>query len=637
MANLQYFYETQSNGKDDMAREAHLRKLKQGVTAWNTWRQKHPDIEPDLSNENIFKLNLGSVDFRGANFSRVNFTRTFLHVFDMRGADFRKANLSEANLTSSDLSRSDLKDADFKGAVFRYSNLSEANLSGADLREAKLEDAHLSGANLTQANLGGMDLRELDLSGANLCEANLSAANLGGVNLNRANLSGANLRGADLGGAKLEGVDLNGADLSSMDLRGLNLRTANLRGANLSKANLFGMNLSGVNLREANLKGANLVKTDLSRANLSEVALNGASVGATNLAEANLNGVDLSGMNFSRVNLSGVDLSGVDLTKADLRNANLRGANLGGLDLGGMNLSDANLKEADLRKTNLYEANLNRASLERANVTGALIFRTARDDWRIDGIRCDYIFCDPEGKIPFPKNRDFRPGEFERLFQQLPTIEYVLEHGFASLDAFIMDQVVQDIAEGHPEFELKLDSFHSRGQPHATFTVLRKEYAEEALYQVRAAYEARIARMETERGALERCLNRAIDERRTMIKMLELEEKYRIEAQAASRGGDAPEQGIDSIQTWRQLSGDVDFARLSDELGRLKQELQKTAKSPEQYRFLAEVAEAEAAARAQNGLKVIEHLRMAGQWAFDAAQEVGAAATADLIKKAIGA
>jgi len=620
-----------------MAREAHLKKLKQGVAAWNQWRQKHPEIKPDLSNENIFKLNLGSENFSGADFSRVNFTQTYLHVFDLRGADFRQAILNEANLTSSDLSRADLRDANLKGAVLRYSDLSSANLGGTDLRQAKLEDANLRGADLSQANLGGMDLRELDLSGTILSRADLRAANLSGVNFNQANLSGADLTGADLSGAKLEAVNLSGANLSGLDLRGLDLGTANLRDANLSKTNLFGMNLAGVNLREANLKGANLVKTDLRRANLSGIALSGASLGATNLAEANLNGVDLSGMNLSRIDLSGVDLSGVDLSKADLRNANLRGASLAGLNLSGKNLSDADLKEADLRKTNLCEANLNRADLQRANVTGALIFRTAREDWRIEGIQCDYIFCDPEGKVPFPENRVFRAGEFERLFQQLPTIEYVLAHGFASLDAFIMAQVVQDIAEKHPEFDLKLDSLHARGQPHATFTVQRKPYSEEALRQIKAAYETRIARLEAERGALESCLNRAIEERRTTIKMLEWEEKYKIEAQAAPGCGDAPGQDIGSLKTWSELSRDVDFARLADELDQLKQELKKTAQSPDQYRFLAEVAEAEAAARAQDGLKVVEHLRMAGQWAFDAAQEVGVDAAADLIKKAIGA
>jgi len=31
-----------------MANEEHLKILKQGVEAWNKWREENPDIEPDL-------------------------------------------------------------------------------------------------------------------------------------------------------------------------------------------------------------------------------------------------------------------------------------------------------------------------------------------------------------------------------------------------------------------------------------------------------------------------------------------------------------------------------------------------------------------------------------------------------------
>ena len=41
--------------------------------------------------------------------------------------------------------------------------------------------------------------------------------------------------------------------------------------------------------------------------------------------------------------------------------------------------------------------------------------------------------------------------------QQLPTFEYVFEHGITLLDPLIMDQVVQTISERRPEFELKLE------------------------------------------------------------------------------------------------------------------------------------------------------------------------------------
>jgi hypothetical protein len=55
-----------------------------------------------------------------------------------------------------------------------------------------------------------------------------------------------------------------------------------------------------------------------------------------------------------------------------------------------------------------------------------------------------------------------------------------------------MDQVVQTINEQHPEFELKLDSLHPQGQPHANFTVLHKEHTEEMVQQITNAYETRI-------------------------------------------------------------------------------------------------------------------------------------------------
>jgi hypothetical protein len=36
-----------------MANDEHLAILKQGVEVWNEWRQKNPDVRPDLSRANI--------------------------------------------------------------------------------------------------------------------------------------------------------------------------------------------------------------------------------------------------------------------------------------------------------------------------------------------------------------------------------------------------------------------------------------------------------------------------------------------------------------------------------------------------------------------------------------------------------
>ena len=72
-----------------MANDEHVALLKQGVDAWNKWREANPDILLDL----------------------------------------RRADLSGANLSWADLYRAKLSEAHLSGA-----DLSEANLIGADLR-----------------------------------------------------------------------------------------------------------------------------------------------------------------------------------------------------------------------------------------------------------------------------------------------------------------------------------------------------------------------------------------------------------------------------------------------------------------------------------------------------------------------
>jgi len=70
-----------------MANEEHLRILKQGVEAWNKWREENPDTEPDL---------------RGANLSRAN----------LSGANLSRANLREANVERALVGRSRFGDVD---------------------------------------------------------------------------------------------------------------------------------------------------------------------------------------------------------------------------------------------------------------------------------------------------------------------------------------------------------------------------------------------------------------------------------------------------------------------------------------------------------------------------------------------
>src|SRR5215469_10170898 len=154
-----------------MPNPEHLAKLKEGVKAWNEWRNVNTEVRPDLN-----------------------------------GADLKRANLVEANL--------------------RETNLSGANLAGAHLMYAVLERADLTEAYLFRVNLRGADLRaanlrEANLGKANLIETNLSRAVLSRANLTRALLVATNLKAADLTGCSVYGgsvwnVTLDGAKQSDL-------------------------------------------------------------------------------------------------------------------------------------------------------------------------------------------------------------------------------------------------------------------------------------------------------------------------------------------------------------------------------------------------------------------------------------
>jgi uncharacterized protein YjbI with pentapeptide repeats len=256
-----------------MANEEHVTLLKQGVDAWNAWRGKNRDVQPDLSGANLSGANLSEAELIGTN---------------LTGANLSKADLSKAELASADLSGANLIGTNFTGANLVYAYLSKADLSEVDLSGAKLSGANFTGANLHKAILSGANLREPDLSGANL--------------------SGANLPGADLSGAKLSGANLSGADLSGAKLSEANLHEANLHEANLSGADLTKASLSGARFEKANLSEVNLCRADLSRAQLTKADLSRADLTYATLVEADLTDANLTGCRIYGVSAWGLKL-----------------------------------------------------------------------------------------------------------------------------------------------------------------------------------------------------------------------------------------------------------------------------------------------------------------------------------------
>ncbi len=172
---FQVYYWQRSEGGNPMANQEHLDILKQGVIAWNQWRQEHPELRPDLV----------GVDLRSGSFIYEDYDSAAKPHHPI-GVDLSKAllvgtggyslpppsgtvhhvgaNLSEVNFSGSDLSGSDLSGADLSHADLRETDLSGADLSGAWLNSANLIRAELNGADFSNAKFGFTVFGNVDLS-----------------------------------------------------------------------------------------------------------------------------------------------------------------------------------------------------------------------------------------------------------------------------------------------------------------------------------------------------------------------------------------------------------------------------------------------------------------------------------------
>ena len=142
-----------------MANQEHLAKLKEGVEAWNQWRDKNPDLQPDL---------------QGAN----------LDSAQLQGADLYRAQLQKANLNSAQLQKAILVGAQLQKAILSGARLQGANLNSARLQGAYLDSAQLQGADLSRAFFdNATGLEKVILGDGKEKFASLADVSWGGVNL----------------------------------------------------------------------------------------------------------------------------------------------------------------------------------------------------------------------------------------------------------------------------------------------------------------------------------------------------------------------------------------------------------------------------------------------------------------------
>jgi len=138
-----------------MSNPKHVEMLRSGKAAWRKWRRESTE-RPDLSEEKLIGLDLGSMD--------------------LSGADLRKAVLFRSSLR-----RAKLNDADLTGCSARFARFSDAKLAGAKLVEADLRAGSLRRADLTGADMTRSVLRYTSLVGATITGTILREAEVYGA------------------------------------------------------------------------------------------------------------------------------------------------------------------------------------------------------------------------------------------------------------------------------------------------------------------------------------------------------------------------------------------------------------------------------------------------------------------------
>ena len=131
------------------------------------------------------------------------------------------------------------------------------------------------------------------------------------------------------------------------------------------------------------------------------------------------------------------------LTTGETEYKNFNFQNLQGINLQFANLTNASFIKADLSGTNLQYANLSNAKLiktelDEANLTGVTLTGACIEDWRINNqtnlkdVICDYVYLKDNNneKIPYDKNRTFKPGEFAKYVEKaLNTVDLIFTDG----------------------------------------------------------------------------------------------------------------------------------------------------------------------------------------------------------------
>ncbi|MDO9714220.1 pentapeptide repeat-containing protein [Paracraurococcus lichenis] len=376
--------------------------------------------------------------------------------------------------------------------------------------------------------------------------------------------------------------------------------------------------------------------------------LSGTDLSFKNFRKANFGGVDFRGANLVWVDFSEVDLREANLIEAHLRRADLREADLSRSDLRRANLSVADLRKAKLGSADLKLANLVDARLDRADLTGAKLWETQREGWSIKCVTCQHAFWDREDKDPIV----YGEGEFERIFADKPRIVLRYPGGMSPVDLLALPLIVERLQAEHPGSVLQVRSVQNEaGAASVTITVEDLEgRSAEAFGQELMRLQIELKCIANERDRLDSILREGIFRMASALAQPRQRQEIHVHGPSAIEGptmsrdtynvsgqaGAVAPRAHAHDNTFQQVQGGVDLAKLAEELGRLRAAMKGEATGTrEQDKAIGAVADAEEAAAKGDGQAALGYLKSAGKWALGVAEKIGVAVATEALKRAM--
>lgn len=151
-----------------MTDESHVEILKKGVMEWNTWREDHPKVKPNLRNINFYQ-EFSKSFYDLPSFDGYNFSNTDFHMSSFRNAIFTNCRFDGSAIGGSDLVDGYFSSCSFDNVIMRVTGIGNATFKdcvfiNSDLSYCSARETSFKGSKFINTALEHMSFVSTDFS-----------------------------------------------------------------------------------------------------------------------------------------------------------------------------------------------------------------------------------------------------------------------------------------------------------------------------------------------------------------------------------------------------------------------------------------------------------------------------------------